>query len=313
MNQTKFSLSDVLTTLIALGFGFVCFVGTNFYTLGNVPESIAVALLITLLLFSTVYTAKLLKRTSTNFKIRFIWEILFLVIFTMLFVFFTYMPFSHYFTVSANKSEIVNKIQTSIAQAENIFPAYETYANDRKGLYRRNLIDAIENKDDLNSLDYNNFGFENGTPDEIQLNKKIENIETNLFPSNYSDPETQKGIKEVATNWLLKAKKSTESWKPIGITNAVVDIESISNEWLSTLIEFSKIQEKGEQAEDFYTPLTFDDIKQHFTTVGKPTVSSLLLALLMWILMMLSWFVAKRSTKTTICTTKNKGEFDIEI
>jgi hypothetical protein len=333
MNQSKFSLADVLTFLAALGFGYMCFLGTNFYTLGNVPKSILVALIIAILLFSTAFTAKLLKRTSVNFKTCFIWEMLLLVVFTLLFVFFTYMPFSHYFTVSAKQTEIISKIQTSIAQAKNMFSAYESYAENRKNLYERTLKSVIDAKV-LQPTNYSKYGFKNGVNDTTQLSKKMGDINADLFPTNYSNSVTQKGIKEVATNWLLDAENICKNWKPVGITNVVVAIEDKSNEWLSTLVEISRIREKGETHEDFQyngatgstgqtespsqtgatsSTLAFDDIKQHFTKTEKPTVTSLLIAFLIWVLMLLSWFVAKRSTKSTIFTVKNKGEFDIEI
>jgi predicted membrane protein len=296
MNQTKFSLADVLTILTALGFGYMCFLGTNFYTLGNVPKSVTAALIITILLFSTAFTAKRLKRTSVNFKTRFIWEMAVLAVFTLLLVVFTYMPFSHYFTVSAKKSEIVSKIQTSITQAENMFPAYEAYAESRKDLYNSKLK-SVMSAVGTNPTEYTNYGFKNGIPAETQLNKKMGDLNADLFPTNYSDLATKKGIKEVATNWLLDAKNTTASWKPIGITNVVVEVESKSNEWLYTLVEISKIREKGEQQEDFSYTLTFNDIKKHFTTVEKPSSTSLLIASFMWVLMMLSYFVTKRHTR----------------
>ena len=295
MNQSKFSLADVLTILTALGFGFMCFLGTNFYTLGNVPKSITVAVIITILLFSTVFTAKLLKRTSVNFKTRFIWEMLLLVVFTLLFVFFTYMPFSHYFAVSSKSTEILSKIQTSITQAKNMFPAYESYAKKRINLYESRLKSVVANQNGKPS-DYKNCGFINDIPDVTQTNKKMENINADLFPTNYSNLVTQKGIKEVATNWLIKAKETTDGWKPIGITNVVLTIEDKSNEWKNLLVNLSQIREKCEQVNDFSYPLQFEDIKQNFTTVEKPSLTSLLIALLMWVLMMLSWFVTKRKS-----------------
>jgi hypothetical protein len=296
MNQSKFSLADVLSILTALAFGFLCFLGTNFYTLGDASKSIKVALIITILLFSTAFIAKLLKRTSVNFKTRFILEMILLVVFTLLFVLFTFIPFSHYFTVSAKKDIIVSKIQISITQAENMFPAYELYAENRKELYNSKLKSVVYAKD-TNPTEYDNYGFKTEIPDETQLNKKMGDLHADLFPTNYSDTASQKGIKEVATNWLLDAKNTTKSWKPIGIINVVVDIESKSNEWVSTLVEISKNQEKGEQAIDFSYPLTFDAIKQYFTIVEMPSLTSLLIALLMWVLMMLSWFVTKRHTR----------------
>ncbi|MBY0244622.1 MAG: hypothetical protein K2Q03_04110 [Sphingobacteriaceae bacterium] len=296
MNQSKFSLADVITILTALGFGFICFLGTSFLTLDDIPKSITVALLITIVLFSTAFMAKQLKRTSVDFKRCFWWEVILLAVFTFLLGLFTYMPFSHYFTVSANESEIVSKIQTSITQAEEMFPAYESYVDNRKKLYESKLRSVVSAKA-TNPSEYANYDFKNGTSDITQIDKKNENINANLFPTNYSDTKTQKGIKEVATNWLSSAKNTTNSWKPIGITKVVVDIETKTNEWRSTLVEISKKRENGEQSEDFTYPLAFDDIKQHFTTVEKPSDTSLLFALLTWVAMLLSWFVTKRHTR----------------
>jgi hypothetical protein len=313
MNQSKFSLADLLTVLTAVAFGFLCFLGTNFYTLGNVPKSITAALIITILLFSTAFTAKRLKRTSVNFKTRFILEMALLVVFTLFFVFFTYMPFSHYFTVSANKNEIVGKLQTSIKQAENMFPAYEEYAENRKESYKSNLKSAVT-ASYTSTNKYTSYGFKSGIiSNETQLNKKMGDLNAYLFPTNYSDKFSQKGIKEVATNWLLDAKNTTASWKSIGIPNVALDIENKSNQWKSILVEISKIGEKGEQFVDFTYELKFNEIKQYFTTVEKPSGISLIIAVVMWVLMMLSWFVTKRSTKSTIFKVKNKGEFDVEI
>jgi hypothetical protein len=296
MNPSKFSLADVLSILAALAFGSFCFLGLNFQSLGNVPKSIITASIITVLLFGTVFIAKQLKSTSKNFKTCLIAEVLLLLIFTSLLVFFTYMPFSHYFTVASKNTEIVSKIQTSITKAENAFATYESYAKNRKDIYKSKLESVVAAKK-TNPSEYDNYGFKNEAPAGMQVNKKMENINANLFPTNYSDTLSQKGIKEVATNWLLDAKNTTANWKPIGITNIVVDIETKSNEWLSTLIEISKTREKGEEAVDFNYALTFDDIKQHFTTIEKPSFTCLLLALLMWVLMVLSWFTTKRHTK----------------
>lgn len=297
MNQSKFSLADVLTILTALAFGFLCFLGANFYNLGNTTKSITAAVIIAFLLFGTAYSAKLLKRTRVNFKTCVIWEVVLLIVFTLLFVFFTYMPFSHYFTVSAKQTVIVDKIQKSIAQAQNMFPAYETDAKSRMNLYKNNLESTIVNKLG-NESQYKKFGFIKDIPDDQQKSKKIQNINADLFPTNYSDVKTQKGIKEVALNYLLQAKEATENWKPVGIINVVVTIEDKSNEWKNILVDLYEIKEPGEEdPQEFIYPLKFEDVKQFFTKVEKPSVSALLIAFLMWALMVLSWIATPRDTR----------------
>ena len=92
MNQSKFSLADVLNALSAIAFGFVFFMGANFMNISNqkvwgLPHTagcIVMSIVCSGLLFITSYGAKLLKRTSRNFKISFIMEIVFLDLFTTL-------------------------------------------------------------------------------------------------------------------------------------------------------------------------------------------------------------------------------------
>ncbi|MBK6571874.1 MAG: hypothetical protein IPG21_05305 [Saprospiraceae bacterium] len=121
MNQSKFSWADVLSISSALLFGFVCFLGLNFLNIGTekvwgmdrTTGCIIIALVCASSLFFTAYGARLLKRTNGNFKISFVLEIILLLLFVLLALFFTTKssPFTHYFTVSAQKSEINSKLQ----------------------------------------------------------------------------------------------------------------------------------------------------------------------------------------------------------
>ena len=296
MSQSKFSLADVFTVLSALIFGFFCFLGLNFYLLGNLFNSITFAVLITTFLFSTAFITKRLKQISVKFKTAIILETLLFFLFTLSFAVFSYLPFSHFFTVSDKNTQIVDALQKSINQAENNFPAYETYVEKRKKMYESTLKSEVESKS-FNPTKYNEFGFVNDMNDLTQINKKIENISDDMFPTNYSDAITEQGIKEVASNWLLEAKKNTESWKQIGITNVVMTIDTKTNAWKDRLVNLSKKREAGEESEDFKYELAFDDIKQHFTTVEKPSKKAIIVAGLLWFLMLLSWFKTNRSTK----------------
>jgi len=313
MNYSKFSIADVLTVLTALFFGFCCFLGSYFYTLGNTRQSILLSVIITLLLGGTALGAKLLKRTSRNFKSCFIWEMILLVLFTGLTILFAYSPFSHYFTVSAQKVEIKSKLTTSITQAENMFNDYEQYASNRETLYYNNLR-SIAIAKGIKSKEYSDCGFvKNGISDDIQIENMMFTIHADLFPTNYSNTINNNGIKEVATNWLSDAKNKISGWKPIGIVHVMNEVEKSSNRWHNILIQLSTIRENCERTEDFSYKLTFDDINKYFTTLGKPNTLSISLALVAYLLMLLSYLITKRSTKTPIGKTKNKGDFDIDF
>ena len=260
---------------------------------------IVMAVVIFLLLFGTAYGAKLLKRTSRNFKTNFIMELILLLLFVLFAIFFTTKssPFTHYFTVKAQKVEIKSKLQTNIKQAEKLFAEYEVYAGNRANLYK-NKLKSVANAKDINPNEYTEYGFtNNGVSDNKQIDNKMFIVYADLFPTNYSDTVARSGIKEVATEWLDDAKDISNGWKPIGLVGIVKDVEKNSTNWLYTLVTLSQAREQGEQALDFEYPLSFDDLKSHFNQLGKPSWLSLGFAIFAYILMLLSWFVTKRSTR----------------
>jgi hypothetical protein len=291
--QSKFSLADVLTLLTALAFGFVCFLGTNFYTLGRINQSILLAVIIAVLLYGTAFGAKLLKRASRDFKTCFVWEMVLLVVFTLFLAFFSYSPFPHFFNVSAHKTEIRNNLDKSITQAENMFTEYERYAENREKIYKSKL-QSVANAKSVNPSEYTAYGFENdGVDDSKQIENKMFTVHADLFPTNYEE------MKKVDSQWLTNAESTLNNgwaWN-FGIVDVVNNIEQNSKDWLGTLAELSKVREKGEQADDFEYPLQFDDTKKYFTLLEKPTGLSIGLAAATWVLMMLSWFVTKRHTR----------------
>ena len=294
MNSSKLSLADVLTLLTALGFGFICFLGANFYTLGNINQSIILAFIIAVLLGGTALGAKIMKRTSRNFKSSFVWEIIFLVLFTMISALFSYTVFPHYFVVTEQKNEIQNKLIASISQAEDMFKEYEDYAENRENLYRNKLKSVVYNKN-VNPKEYNDFGFEsNSVSDQKQIDNKMFTVHADMFPSNYLQ------MKTLDSTWLANSREIVETWKPIGIVNVLNDVEQNSKNWLAELIKLSAVRENGESdmhTKDFKYKLTFDSAKNHFTALGEPTLMSIGLAFLAYLLMLLSYFVSKRHTR----------------
>jgi len=335
MNQSKFSFADVLTVVATIVFGFVCFMGANFLNIGNdkvwgMPHTagcVVMALVCSVLLFATSFGAKLLKRTSGTFKTYFVWEVILLTLFVLFAVFFATKtsPFMHYFTVAAQKLEINSKLQTSITQAENMFAAYESYAEIRENLYKSKLqsvVDAERRDPDT----FAKYGFKptSDVSGITQIETKMFPIHAGLFPSNYSDTTANNGIKEVATNWLQNAKNTTSSWKPIGIVGVVNDIEKNSTDWLNTLNTLSQVPEPFEKPFDFEYLLSFKDVKTHFTKLYSPSPFSIGLAVLAYVLMLLTYIITIRSTKSTygfralfrvLFSQKQKktgGDFDIE-
>lgn len=310
MKQSKFSLADVVSMLTALSFGFVCFLGKNFSTMGNTMVSITWGLIVAIMLGGTAYLAKSLKCTSHNFKTNFIIEIIVLVLFTGFMIFFSYSTFPHYFNVTEQRDEVERKIQNSIVQAENMFVKYEEYAQMKENTYRGKL-DAVVFAKQTRPSEYMKFGFVNEIPDSTQIKNKIFTLHSILFPPNYSDTLSNTGIKDVAYTWLNKAKSITSNWKPIGIVNVINMIEKNSLDWRSHLINLSKQNADGFRFDEFNHELTFDQVKIYFISVKMPSILSISLSVGAFFLMLLSYLISNRSTKSAIYKTDKKGDYDI--
>jgi hypothetical protein len=310
MNQLKFPLAYIMNLLTALAFGFVCFLGMNYYTLGDSTQSIIFAVVIALSLAGTSFLAIQLKKAKNNFGAKFIIEILVLIIFTGIVAFFTYSPFSHFFVVTKQKANIQIKLTTSITQAENMFAEYEKYADSRITMYESSLRSATATKM-ANSKPYKDFGLDgsNNIPDADKINSKMKTIRFDLYPSNYSDTISRNGIKEVAADWLSDAKSAASNWKAISIVNIVNESEQNSNEWLGALVEISTVEETGEERDVFTHDLSFPDLKTHFTTSGNTTLPSIILAVIAWLLMLFPWYLTKRSSKNF----GKLAEYEIEL
>lgn len=302
MKQSNFSLADVLTVLTALVFGYVCFLGNYFITMGNTRESIILASIITLLLAATALGAKLLKRAKGNFKTNFICEVVVLILFSGLILYFSYKSFFHYFVVAERKQGIQNKLTASITEAQNMFAKYESYAQDRKNDYKR-FLDRVVVSQKVDQNTYAKWDFGNNlVNDNFQILQKTQTLHDDLFPVNYSD-SAKLGVKDVATIWLLNAKTKIDGWKPIGIVSVANEVEQYSNQWLNDLVTLSKIRERSkkgaeENAQNFDHTLLSDDVKVYFTTRGKPTALAIGSAFVAYILMLLSWFVSKRDSRS---------------
>lgn len=294
MNQSKFSLADVISLLAIIVFSFVCFLGANFYTLGDTISSILKALLVFALLSGTIFGSRFFKITSRNFKANFIGEVILILLFTSFTALFFYDSFSHYFGVSHRKTEIKASLNKSIKQAENIFVEYEDYANNRINMYESRLNSVVISKN-IDPQSYANYGFQNnGVSDKTQIENKKFEIIADLFPTNYSDPTNNSGIKELATSWISSSKSKVAIWKPIGIVGVVNQLDDNANEWLNKLIKLSSKRERGEQTEDFVYQLYFENVKGDFNKSYAPNFLTVLLAIFAYGLMILTYIVTKR-------------------
>ena len=286
MSQSKFSLADLLTVLGTLVFGFFCFLSVNFLTLGDTTLSIIWAVLISFILGGLAFGVKLVKRTSRNFKTFIIWEWVLIFLFVVV-AFFAIFPFSHYFVVTAQKENIQNKVVSNITQAEGLFIAYESYADNRLNIYKSRLNSIVAAKR-VNPEEYKNFGFVEGTDDNTQVENKMFSLKAQLYPTNYAQ------MKQIDSAWLSDAKDKVSSWSPIGIVQVVNTLKIEISSWNEQLKSYSSFRAKGETATDFDFQLSFDDVSGIFNMKTIPNTLALIIGIALYLLMFLSYFITKR-------------------
>ena len=259
--------------------------------------SILVSVGIMLILGGLAFMAKWQKTARKDFKAHIILEFSAIVVFTILFFGVSYYIFPHYFTVSSKKKDIKKTLNSSIEVAAKMFDQYESYVRNRESLYEANLKSVVAAKK-TSPADYVAYGFVSGIiSDNAQIDNKLFSLHADLFPTNYSDSIYRNGIKDVATTWLKRQKNVVSQWKPIGIPIIVNDLSEKATSWRNKLRDFSKVREKGENAQDFSYTLSFGDVTPLLTDMERPKPLLVLLSVILWVVMMFSWFITRRDTR----------------
>ena len=285
MNQSKFSLADLLTLMGSVTFGFLVFLGYNFLTLGDTNQSIFLATSFALALGIIAYVLKILKGVSRNFKTNIIIEASLIFVF-LLISFFAISPLSHYFAVSQEKEQVQDNILSNISEAEGLFDAYDTYVDNRLSLYERKLKSIIQARN-VNPSQYTEFGFVQGTSDETQLKTKLDALTYKLKPSNYSE------MKDNLT-WLSDSKSKVEDWSPTGVVDIVKTLNKEVSSWSTKLKENSAYRQKGEEATDFDSSISFDEVSTIFTEKKSPTPLGIAIGLALYVGMLVSYLISPR-------------------
>ena len=292
MKQSNFTLGFIITLLSSLSFGFICFLGSIFLSLGNLNQSIIVGTAVSSLLCFTALGAARLKRTKKNFKSSRVWEILLLILFTGLTTVFTWFIFPHYFVVNEQSVVIQNKLNASLTESKNMFSAYENYANSRQRDYKTVLQSVVLSyQTGIGSEDYLRYRFDLDGPSKVmQIKSKIRMMNLELFPSSYEK------LKKDDLKWIEEYQQIVKNWekKPMGIIDVIKNIEKKANSSRKKLLEISESKAKNESPTDFKVSPISEDVKNLFTTKRAPTLFSLFLSVFLYSMMLLSWFTSKR-------------------
>jgi len=303
--KSRFSWADLFIVVGTLLFGFISFLSFNFLLLGETKASIIRAVIFALSLGVFAFVAKLLKRTDRPSKAKVICEGILLLLFVIV-ASIAIFPFSHYFGVSDKKADIQKELAVNIDQATNMFDNYKNYSENRQRMYK-NSLNAVVAARSVSPGEYSSYGFVNGISDSTQIENKMFTLKAKLEQSNYEE------MKQIASTWLFDAKNTITNWKPIGVVDVVNKVDSNTTSWKNVLIQLSEYRAQGETATDFDYPLAFNDVTDKIRTLNSPTPFSIILAIGLYMLMWISYFITRRHSKNnytlrSIFTGKKNGK-----
>lgn len=291
MRNKTFTWALLLLIIAGIAFAFICFLGINFYTLGDTNKSIIFAILFAIVPCALALLAKVFKQASRNRRNNFIAECISLVLFVAAAIV-AIIPFSHFFNVNLHKEQVKTTIDVTLSDAENMYPMYEKYTNNRIVLYAKELNLAVSQKNSgIDTTKYNFYGFVKGTSDQLQINKKINDLKDKILPSDYQQN------KEEHCKWISNARKVLSKWNPISVVTTLNTVEPNITSWCNELIQLStyRANNGNEQADDFKYSVSFNNVKDIFTIIRTPNVLGILIALCLYFIMLLPYLSTNRS------------------
>jgi hypothetical protein len=290
MSKARISLAGVLAFLAALGYGFIAFLGQNYLKLGDTQTALINAVLMMLSLYVLALLVRFAKKAHNNFNTMIMLERLLLVVYILLSIYLI-KPFSHFFHVYAQKSSIQNAVLADIQSASGMYQDYEQKANSRMVMYEVKLKSIVSAKQSgFNPPEYKTCSFTAGNENEI-INTLKNILRRKLFPSNY------KQIKIVDSTYLISSKIDVEKWKPIAVVDVVNYLEkniSSRTEQLKGYMSFKAICEDSASITPYNPQFSFTNVQAKFKQPGQPGAISAVVALILSVLILLDYWVAKR-------------------
>lgn len=323
--KSAVALGYMLLVIGGLAFGCVCFLGGNFRTFGaKTGLSVFLASLQAAILIALAVTATRMKHAYKNFGVSLVKEIISLLLFFMLAALFTYLDFSHYFTVKERRDEIQKKLIECVDQTDMMIVDYKRYIDVRVKAYRKQLEksapdDDIEDRENevkelKAALWPESYETLKSKPDELRarvLNTKNESVgwwkkmlggaKRYLVYKIYGeeDQESENESENDSASWRNDMWNRVKWHVMVSDINVAKDLKRESNDLRNLLIKRSKYRQDNEKdAKDYEGRLSIDavinGVESRFKERGAPTMLAVCLAIFLIALMLLYYIFSKR-------------------
>lgn len=288
MEKTKFNFAFVFSIVALLGFAYFAFMGLVYWKNGDlVMPAILTAAGIVLVL---VCLFVMCKGKSSRWTIGKIGEVLFgiIILGTLLAA---ALPFTNFFKVVEQQDKIKTEIKAMFSSAESLDSAYNAYCTDRLEAYERTLKVACKGKT-VRPKDYLTLVANAGGNDDEQ---KVDNLVKSL--KRQLTPESMDSVHQKRAEWL-ESTGDMSVWN-LKFPNNVNVIANQVKDYSENYAKLSQKIRKGEHAEPFSYPAFSSNLQQlqsNYTTLHfPPTVLSLVVALIAFLIILLPYFITEGS------------------
>lgn len=304
MGNVKFNFAAVFSIMVLLAFSYITFMGLDYLQGGDLLLPIVLTVGFILLVIVCIAIMCASKATRWH-RIGIIGQVFFGVVILTAFVASAF-PFTNFMRVVNDEENITNKVQEACYSATNLDNAYVNYVDTRIEKYKENLS-LISRGKNVNPTRYREcLGEASGNTDDA----KIEGLAKSLC--NKLLPQSTTKIVEERHKWLEGAKNANV-WNPLTPSN-INKIDQEVNGWLSNYQKLSSISYQGEDAkpfeyENFSSSLT--ELTDSYSKMSqKPTSKVLVIALLCYIVMLLPYFMTRKSLAGATSNNTNAPIFE---
>ena len=289
MRNKIFISAYLFLAAITIIIGYFSFLGNNYYSLGNLDESIYNSVFFSVVLIVACVALRLLKITHQYFKAFFFLEVFFLVVFSIAYIQ-NLVWFNHYFTVSDRKEEIKNQVLPILSSGPRIFSEYDLYVKSRISTYEVALSSAYKNKAAF-PLEYNKYNFDPSMDLSENINYKRAVLDARISLKNDS-------ISDQNLAWYKEAINSLENWKSISVVKNLIVLEQKINSDIEHLNNLSHYRTHNENASDFNYDIHIPDVRFQFNSLGEIKIFPFLLFTILHTMSLMIYLFAKRNSRS---------------
>lgn len=290
MLKFKLTWASLIVIIALIVYALVLFLSVNF--IADVSSLYTKPILYTLSLGFIAFLLAGIKRVRGNFS-QFIlieWGLLALFVGMALW----FLPyFTHFFNVSDNKTGVQNALLMNLSKADSVWINYDRHVKNRIRCCENDMKSAfaLHNKR-FNDTHFNNFGFQDGVSQDVQINTQLKNLSKKLMPGNYA------GDKSSDSASIESARVVVQEWKALGLPR----INSMFKEFAEKANYFQQVDTFKLRGENpcvtfTYTP-NYVDLSTYYTTLGKPTAMPAIYAVLLYVMMLFAWLMAQRDIRS---------------